>query len=251
MCRLLGVHSKGPVYYDLFEEFADLARKGNVPIGGADERGHGEGWGVACFQNGIVKFHDRDAGSALDSSKYYGISWKIAKLNIERKEDQSLVVLGHLCRASGRRFVAREWSQPFLQERAGVMWAFQHTGSLASRVRDPEKTDSQVIFELFLEVLEGHDHEAVKRATTTVRNRAIDEYGGFTALNFMLTDGETVHMYRDFTTNGRHFRLHLEHLGEMVVMASEPLLEMKPEPVPRGILHTVTPDLRIRRSMIA
>src|SRR5437867_6495255 len=52
MCRMMGVVSRGPVYYDLFEEFADLATKGMCPIGAPDERGHKDGWGLACFQIG-------------------------------------------------------------------------------------------------------------------------------------------------------------------------------------------------------
>jgi hypothetical protein len=44
MCRMMGVVSRGPVYYDLFEEFADLATYGMCPIGAPDERGHKDGW---------------------------------------------------------------------------------------------------------------------------------------------------------------------------------------------------------------
>jgi len=80
VCRLIGVVSRGPVYYDLFEEFADFATKGMCPIRSPDERGHQEGWGLACSQNGSLKVHMRDAGSAADASKYYGTAWKIAKL---------------------------------------------------------------------------------------------------------------------------------------------------------------------------
>src|SRR2546426_6839479 len=54
MCRMMGVVSRGPVYYDLFEEFADLATEGMCPIGAPDERGHKDGWGLACFQDGAL-----------------------------------------------------------------------------------------------------------------------------------------------------------------------------------------------------
>jgi len=36
---MMGVVSRGPVYYDLFEEFADLATKGMCPPGAPEERG--------------------------------------------------------------------------------------------------------------------------------------------------------------------------------------------------------------------
>ena len=68
MCRMMGVVSQGPVYYDLFEEFADLATQGMCPIGAPDERGHKDGWGLACFRNGALDVYMRDAGSAPDAS---------------------------------------------------------------------------------------------------------------------------------------------------------------------------------------
>src|SRR2546428_8334189 len=39
VCRMMGVVSRGPVYYDLFEEFADLAPQGMCPIAAPDGRG--------------------------------------------------------------------------------------------------------------------------------------------------------------------------------------------------------------------
>src|SRR2546430_5136365 len=62
-----------------------------------DERGHKDGWGLACFRNGALTFHSRDAGCAADASKYYGTAWKIAKLNIERRSEERRV--GKECRS--------------------------------------------------------------------------------------------------------------------------------------------------------
>ena len=248
---MIGVVSQGPVYYDLFEEFADMATKGMCPLGAPDERGHKDGWGLACFHNGSLKVHERDVGSAPDASKYYGYAWKIAKLNIERSRHQSLIVLGHLRRASDQARVAGRWSQPFLEDRDGVTWAFQHNGSLVRDLGDPERVDSQVVFGLILSALEGRSHDAIAGATRSARAQAIDAYGGFTGLNFMLTDGEALHVYRDFQTNGQYYTLYLDDFGEIVITASEPILGMKPEPIPRGTLHTVTSDLNIQRSTIA
>ncbi len=251
MCRMMGVVSRGPVYYDLFEEFADLATQGMCPLGAPDERGHKDGWGLACFQNGELKVHMRDAGCASDASKYYGTAWKIAKLNIERVSGQSLIVLGHLRRASSKDHVAERWSHPFVKERDGVTWAFQHNGSLVKEVPNEERIDSQILFDLILEGLDGEDHDALAKATKAARQRAIDEYQGFTGLNFMVSNGRALHVYRDFQTNGQYYTLYLDHFGEMVVVASEPILAMKADPMPRGIVHTVTPDLEILGTEIA
>src|SRR3989449_9415780 len=117
MCRMMGVVSRGPVYYDLFEEFADLATQGMCPLGAPDERGHKDGWGLACFQNGSLKLHMRDAGCAADAAKYYGTAWKIAKLNIERASGQALIVMGHLRRGSVGGVAGPEISHPFVRGR--------------------------------------------------------------------------------------------------------------------------------------
>ena len=250
MCRMLGVVSRGPVYYDLFEEFADLATQGMCPIGAPDERGHKDGWGLACFRNGTLQIHMRDAGCAADASKYYGTAWKIAKLNIERTPGQSLIVMGHLRRARLAGLVAQKYSHPFVEESDGVTWAFQHNGSLMSDPGDPGKIDSQVVFQILLDHLDNHDPGAVAKATQATRAIAIEKYGGFTSLNFMLSDGQALHLYRDFQTNGQYYTLYLDNFGEMLVGASEPILGMNAEPVPRGILHTITKDLEVTKTVL-
>lgn len=252
MCRMMGVISQGPVYYDLFEEFADLATNGMCPIGAPDERGHKDGWGLACFQNGSLKVHMRDAGCAADASKYYGTAWKIAKLNLERAPGQSLIVMGHLRRASAKGTVAQKFAHPFIEERDGVTWAFQHNGSLVKDPGEKDHVDSQIIFRLLLEQLhDGRGHEEVAKATAALRKLAIETYDGFTSLNFMLSDGQELHVYRDFQTNGQYYTLYMDNLGEMIIGASEPILAMRAEPLPRGVLSTATIDLEIRRSTIS
>ncbi len=251
MCRMIGVVSRGPVYYDLFEEFADLATQGMCPIGAPDERGHKDGWGLACFLNGTLTVHMRDAGCAADASKYYGTAWKIAKLNIERASGKSLIVMGHLRRASASGLVAQKYSHPFVEQRDGVTWAFQHNGSLVNDLEEKGKIDSQVLFESVLNRIEGRAHEDVAKATRGVRDEAIEEYGGFTGLNFMLSDGQSLHVYRDFQTNGQYYTLYLDNFGEMVIAASEPILAMQAASIPRGILHSIGQDLAVKRAAIA
>jgi len=250
MCRMMGVVSRGPVYYDLFEEFADLATQGMCPIGAPDERGHKDGWGLACFQNGSLTVHMRDAGCAADASKYYGTAWKIAKLNMERAPGKSLIVMGHLRRASMAGLVAQKYSHPFVEERDGVTWAFQHNGSLKEYTGNPGLIDSQVLFRLLVDHIEARGHDAVAKATAAARTVAIERYGGFTSLNFMLSDGNLLHVYRDFQENGQYYTLYIDHFGEMIIAASEPILGMKAEPMPRGILTTVTSNLENQRTEI-
>ena len=104
---------------------------------------------------------------------------------------------------------------------------------------------------MILSSLRGRSHEDVVQATTAARELAIKEHGGFTSLNFMLSDGQALHVYREFLTNGQYYTLYMDNLGEMVIAASEPILAMQAEPTPRGILHSVNGDLVVQRATIA
>jgi predicted glutamine amidotransferase len=251
VCRMMGVVSQGPVYYDLFEEFADLATKGMCPLGVPDERGHKDGWGLVCFRDGQLTVQMKDAGCATDASKYYGTAWKIAKLNIERAPGHTLIALGHLRRASEANTVAQKFAHPFVEERDGRSWAFQHNGSLVNATGIRDKIDSQVLFGLILDNLRSGTHADVADAIRAAREVAIAKHGGFTSLNLMLSDGSDLHVYRDFQSSGQYYTLFLDSFGEMVVAASEPILAMKAEPIPKSILHTIHADLRTERTAIA
>ncbi|HYS73924.1 MAG TPA: class II glutamine amidotransferase, partial [Thermoplasmata archaeon] len=183
--------------------------------------------------------------------KYYGTAWKIAKLNIERAPGRSLIVMGHLRRASSKGLVAQKFAHPFVEERDGVTWAFQHNGSLVNDPGEDGMIDSQVLFAAMLDQLKGRSHKDVAEATAAVRTLAIEKYGGFTSLNFMLTDSANLHVYRDFQTNGQYYTLYMDNFGEMVVAASEPILAMTAEPMPRGVLHTVTSALELQRTRLS
>src|SRR5256886_17691795 len=104
---------------------------------------------------------------------------------------------------------------------------------------------------MILSVLDGRTHEDVAKATAAVRTSAMEKYGGFTGLNFMLSDGQALHVYRDFQTNGQYYTLYMDNFGEMVVTSSEPILAMQAEPIPRGVLHTINTDLIVQRAAIA
>jgi predicted glutamine amidotransferase len=252
MCRIFGAISVGPVYYDLFEEFADLAVLGNTPRGGPDERGHRDGWGIACFHNGSLRDHVRGVGSAQSDPKFFQAAWKIAKTNIDRKAGERLVVLGHLRRASAGMPVGPEWSHPFLESRDGRTWAFAHNGGLNEYPLrgDDGGIDSQAAFKLLLSNLDGPDPEQVAAATKTTVAIARREYGGYSSLNFLLTDGERLHAFREYEKDSDYYTLYYDDFGEMVVVCSQPILGMKDDPVVKGSLVSVGSDLKIRRQLV-
>ena len=251
MCRMMGVVSRDAVPYELFPAFADLASRGMCPVGSPDERGHKDGWGLACFHGGDLQVYMRDVGSAVEAARFFQTASKIAGLRPQTSPAEGLVVLGHVRRASEKSRIGQRWSHPFVVERDGTTWAFQHNGSFAKELPDPDRIDSQILFEWILAGLEGASHEDVSRAAAAARSRTLKEAGGFSSLNFLLTDGMALHVYRDFQTNGEYYTLFRGRVGDMVLAASEPIFGIRGGPLPRGVLHTITPDLEVASTVIA
>ena len=252
MCRLFGAVSLGPVYYELFEEFADLAVMGNTPRGGPDERGHRDGWGLAFYRNGSLIDHVRGVGSAEGDPQYFKAAWKVAKTNIGRKAGERLVLLAHIRRASAGAPVGPEWSHPFVESRAGRTWAFAHNGGLNDCPwrEDDGRIDSQVAFRVLLSNLDGGGPEDVVAATRTTVETARREYGGYSALNFLLTDGEHLYAFRDYEKDSDYYTLYYDDFGEAVLVCSQTILGMRDDPVVKGFLVSVGPDLKIRRTKV-
>ena len=247
MCRLFGAISHGPVYYELFEEFADLALLGNTPRGGPDDRGHRDGWGLAFFRNGKLVDHARGVGSADGDPKFYQAAWKIAKTNIDRKAGERIVALAHIRRASLESPIGPQFSHP-----ARLAATIREIGGLNDcpwREEDG-RIDSQVAFKVLLSNLDGSAPEEVASATKRTVETVRREYGGYSALNFLLTDGEGLHAFRDYEKTADYYTLYYDDFGEIVLACSQPILGMKDDPVAKGSLLSVNPDLSIRRQQV-
>ena len=251
MCRLFGAVSQGPIYYDLFEEFADLAVVGNTPSGHPDERGHQSGWGIAFFENGKLAQHVRGRGAAPSEPRYYGCAWKIAKLNIDRKAGVSLVVIAHLRRASTKAPVGEEWSHPFVASKGDHTWAFAHNGGLNDFPvhREPMATDSQALFEELLRNLDDADPKGVAAATRATVEEARRK-NGYSSMNFLLTDGTWLHAFREFQENADYYTLYHDHFGEAVLVCSQPILGMRENLLSKGYLLSIGPDLGVVRTRV-
>jgi predicted glutamine amidotransferase len=252
MCRLFGAVSHGPVYYDLFEEFADLAVTGNTSSGHPDERGHRDGWGLVMFRNGTLEQQARGAGSAHDDPKYSQAAWRIAKRNIDRKAGERIVVLGHIRRASDGMPVGTEWSHPFVETKGGRTWAFAHNGGIDHLPFRKEEglIDSQHLFRRLLGNLDGPEPEAVAGAVKATVDEVRGEFGGYTGLNVLLTDGERLHAFREFSDHGEYYTLFYDDMGEAVVVCSQPILTMRENLIAKGALVSVGADLGITRRQV-
>ena len=92
--------------------------------------------------------------------------------------------------------------------------------------------------------------EDVVAATRTTVETARREYGGYSALNFLLTDGEHLYAFRDYEKDSDYYTLYYDDFGEAVLVCSQTILGMRDDPVVKGFLVSVGPDLKIRRTKV-
>jgi len=246
MCRMLGVVSRGPVPYDLFEEFADLAATGACPSGPPDERGHRDGWGLVAFLNGALLVDARGAGGAPDDPRFFQAAWKVARINPERREGSLLAVLAHVRRASPGGNAGVENTHPRLREALGRRWAFAHNGTLKGFDYGREGSlDSDAYFASVLGGVDRGVFEAYRGASAEMHRRYRP-----TSLTSLLTDGRGIHALRLCNGSPEYYTLHQDHWGEAVVLCSEPLPLMKANPVGNGQMLSVGPDLRVETASL-
>lgn len=212
MCRLLGLIGSG-FPYDIFHEFALLAR-----------RGHVDGWGLVYFDTVYPRVLGLSDRSILDEMDVY--------LSTSRRvlEDGSRIVIAHIRKASKGIPVSIANTQPFIYHR----WAFCHNGT----VRDVGKldvklplngsSDSERLFKYIVQLmLDGYDiREALKQI-----HGVIEDY---TALNFILSDGEMVYAYRCCRIDEYYYTLYYLMGGSYVAVCSEALERIDSRWLPLG-----------------
>ena len=239
MCRLLGIVASPHVDLGLLEAFAELAVTGNTPEGGPDARGHADGWGLAVFRDGALVDYARGLGAANHDARFREHARSLA--------DGPAIVIAHLRRASEKMPVSPRWSHPFVETRGGRTWAFAHNGGLTHYVFDEEDglIDSQVLFREILAHLDGPAPEDVARATAAMAETAKTVYGGYSALDFLMTDGTRLHAFREFAASERneaYYTLNHGRADASVIICSETTRGVAGTEVPKGVLLSVNAD---------
>ncbi|MCS7113706.1 MAG: class II glutamine amidotransferase [Candidatus Bathyarchaeota archaeon] len=224
MCRLLGLIGSG-FPFEVFRRFALLARKG-----------HTDGWGVVCFDGCYPRVLGLSDGSILDEmDRYISISREALRMDCR-------IVVAHIRRAS-RGSVSIANTQPFVYGR----WVFCHNGTINDDVKLDVKlplngsSDSERLFKYIVQmIMDGYDlREALKRI-----HDVIDDY---TALNFILSDGGILYVYRDCTVNEDYYTLYYSRGGGYVAVCSEALncVDGRWIPIENGCLLAIGRDLTL------
>jgi predicted glutamine amidotransferase len=226
---MLGIVARGPIPYELFEEFADLADGGKTRDGPPDERGHKDGWGVIGFRGDEVVEYGRGGGSAHGDPHYAKIAWDLIKESTELGDEEALVVQCHIRRASdGATRGQAEYAHPFLREQEAVPWAFQHNGGIEGASFERIKTvDSVLYFETILPALGAATDADVESAFQAAKGSLVNRFDGYSSLTALLGSGTGLHAYREAATAEGYFTLQYEAWDEMAFLCSEPILGMK------------------------
>lgn len=201
MCRLMGlIGSSFP--FEVFRSFAFLACKGHI-----------DGWGFVCFDDGYPRCLGLSDRSILDEmNRYLSISYEALRMG-------SKVIVVHIRKASKGIPVSIVNSQPFVYGR----WVFCHNGTIKDVGRLDVKipltgsSDSERLFKYIVRlILDGYNIcEALKRIHGIIKD--------YTALNFILSDGEVMYVYRDCSIDEDYYTIYYLRSRDYVAVCSEVL----------------------------
>lgn len=247
MCRLLGLVATRPPDPRLLEAFAELAVTGNTPDGGPDARGHADGWGLAVFRDGALVDYARGLGGANRDLRYREHARSLADA-----QGGPFVAIAHLRRRSSTMPPGIRWSHPFVETRGGRTWAFAHNGGLTDCPFRQEEglIDSQILFRAILARLDGSDTKDVVRATAAAVETARADCGGYSALDFLLTDGTRLHAFREYAENAAYYTLNHARAGDGVLVCSQALPGIRGSEIPKGCLLTVDLDGSLAKTQV-
>ncbi|MBV0932248.1 class II glutamine amidotransferase [Marinobacterium weihaiense] len=198
MCELLAITTAQPLHLSL--SLARFARHGG------EEGPHGDGWGLAWYEQGDAQLI-REAAACAHSETAHWLT--------ERHRPSTLFV-GHIRHATQGEVALRN-TQPFQREAGGVTHVFAHNGNLNSFIHNPKRfatghyrpvgeTDSERAFCVLMARMaavwqEGRPAEDVRLAIVADFAARLRQLG---TANFLYTDGELLfaHSHRRRQNNG-------------------------------------------------
>jgi predicted glutamine amidotransferase len=255
MCRLIGIVGTHPLpVADVMEAFFPLCTQGHVKC--TMKPGHLDGWGLSGYSSKRAVYFDRRAEPINTDKKLFDqASQKAAK-------SQSPILIGHLRKASeGRRDVSN--SHPFHSRD----WIFAHNGtvfgaaaSLPLQDSEPQgQTDSE---RLFLWIVENvrNAHDSTDALVQLLKKHRSDLV--YSALNFLMTDGEKLWAYREFgdkrfdpgetlQEREKYYTMGYTRVGDAAVICSEPLKTLSKNwiSLPSRTLAIFTPTMLAPRTI--
>lgn len=216
MCRLLGVTNfEYSRHHKLVKNFCELARTGTVMAG--DPPGHGDGWGLAFYQDGKPVVH-KSGGNLLDEAdKVVGILSGIGK---------APVVILHLRKSAWNDTSCTRHAHPFHCNNV----VFAHNGTvydyqgLIPSIKVPglgeDALDTEVFFYHFM------SSQSLELGRAFLETVSIIKQGyKFSALNCLFSDGAKLFAYRDYAKEPEYYTLYKSRSETSSLISSQPLDE--------------------------
>jgi predicted glutamine amidotransferase len=216
MCRMLGIAADNGISPLWLESFHGLAVNGKVLNGLT--AGHDDGWGVAGYLGKwAVYFGRSEKDASRDIAGFDTVCGKAVS-------SRSKVLIAHFRKASeGAKALGN--THPFIYKDM----IFCHNGDVHNSerlvipgVKYEGTTDSERLFRFIASRLET----AVQKRYAALLPDIISEIKDvcpYSSLTFLLSNGERLIGYRDFTEEENYYTLHYAKIGKSFIFCSEPL----------------------------
>jgi len=236
MCRMLVAVGNFNIDY-LIQDFILMASDQNEKHENNVDKEfkHGDGWGIAYFENHEIKVF-RSTKAVFEDPQ----------VDQFRNLKTNFVIL-HARKAS-KGSVETQNVHPFEHKLNGNHYLFFHNGTIRDEIHFDNhfqpvgKTDSERLFYSFLSDTNGQLTEKTLRSRLT-------EIRDFTAANFILTDGEVTYASSWYSENPNYYTLKVLQTPGRVIVASEVLPHYKTADWLRLKNHDIvsvrTADLRV------
>ncbi len=207
MCRMISVMGEN-------EKITDYMGKLELQAFAGRNSRHGDGYGVAYFRNG-----------SLHTRKESGAIWD--RKNTYTPEDNGNVLFLH-ARKAGVGKVDLGNVHPFTAQYDEFTFSFMHNGTVndigkigmhQNLLESGSITDSQIIFEMFVE---NHKvcvdlGEALKKTIEDVVENCID----ISALNIVVSDGEDIAVSRCFFKMEEYYEIFYKPEKSRIIISTE------------------------------
>ena len=235
MCRMLGIISRKPIPSKYLRDFRVLAEVGKVPKG-AKEPGHKDGWGIVYYDGEAPMYLGVQPSNALQDEKY--------DVAMEKLEETKMpgVLIAHLRKRSVGT-VSLENTLPFINGK----WCFAHNGTIYNFHREGEDaTDSKRFFRSLIQEMESSNNgleDAIRRVVTDIRTNY-----KYSSLTFLLSDGNKLYAYRDFSRpkDEDYYGLMYAEDDQMVLFTQERMWQKDWTTVSNKCLVVVDKELGIK-----
>ena len=224
MCRMLAYSGTTSDADNILRKFRELAERGMAPPG--ESLGHKDGWGIVCYDHSIPKELGRRPSNAMEDELYTNALNQTSRLRPN-------LLLAHLRNASPGVAISLENTQPLHRG----SWSFAHNGTIWAPpfMQNNGPSDSVIFFEKLLENFQDRlDSDklnqrilsAVVKLRELITDHPDSERRTYTSITFILTNGESLWVLRDFndSSDEEYYTMHYLQSASWILFCQEKII---------------------------